>query len=158
MDIIKKEACIREGCGMYIRQLSIFLENVPGSLIRPTQLLADAGIDLIAMSIADAAEYGILRCIVAKPDKAAAILREAGYIVRQTNVLGVCVPDCPGGLCEILKVLAAAGISVEYLYSFVRRREGVALLIFHLSDIQKGAEILRTNGVELLDESQLGEM
>ena len=143
---------------MFIRQISVFLENVPGSLAKPVAKIADAGIDLIAMSIADTAEYGILRCIVAAPERCIALLKNEGYIVRQTEVLGVNVPDKPGGLSCVLNVLSDNGVSVEYLYSFVRRTKGNAMLIFNFTDNARAARVLSENGVTLLDETALGNM
>lgn len=143
---------------MSIRQISVFLENVPGSLAKPVALLAQEGIDLIAMSIADTAEYGILRFIVAECDKCVALLKKEGYIVRQTCVLGVSVEDKPGGLSKVLGILSENGISVEYLYSFVRRASGSAMLIVNVNDNEKACAVLRENGVAMLDENDLENM
>ncbi len=140
---------------MYVKQISVFLENIKGSLSRLTKLFGDSGIDLIALSIADTEQYGILRCIVPDSDAAIQVLRQAGYSVRETPVLAVCVKDRPGGLSEILELLFQADISVEYLYSFVRSTGEYALVIFHLSDLPAGEKLLRGNGIELLDLEQI---
>lgn len=143
---------------MYVKQISVFLENSKGTLAKVTKLLGENGIDLIALSIADTEQYGILRCIVPDSDKAIQVLRGAGYSVRETQVLAVCVNDEPGGLSGILGLLDAADISVEYVYSFVRSTGKYALVIFHLSDLPKGEQLLRDNGVELLDLDQIREL
>lgn len=143
---------------MYVKQISVFLENTKGSLSGLTKLLAEKGIDLIALSIADTEHYGILRCIVADTDKGVSVLREAGYTVRLTDVLAVCVPDKPGGLAEVLDLLCQADISVEYVYSFVRSTGSYALVIFHLSDLQKAEELLTGKGVKLLGLEQIRQL
>ncbi len=143
---------------MYVKQLSIFLENTKGSLLGLTKLFGEHGIDLIALSIADTEQYGILRCIVPDAAKAAKVLRDAGYSMRETDVLAVCVKDEPGGLAQILEALSASDISVEYLYSFVRSTGKYALVIFHLSDLLRGETVLRSKGVELLDLDQIREL
>lgn len=143
---------------MYVKQISVFLENTKGSLSGLTKLFAEKGIDLIALSIADTEHYGILRCIVADTDKGVSVLREAGYTVRLTDVLAVCVPDKPGGLAEVLDMLCQADISVEYVYSFVRSTGSYALVIFHLSDLQKAEELLAGKGVKLLGLEQIRQL
>lgn len=140
---------------MYVKQISVFLENAKGSLSKMTRLLADAGLDLIALSIADTEHYGILRCIVSDTDKGMKALRDAGYTARLTEVLAVCVPDRPGGLADVLGTLYEEDISVEYIYSFVRSSGSYALVIFHLSDLEKGKRVLCEKGVKLLEQEQI---
>jgi hypothetical protein len=140
---------------MYVKQVSVFLENKRGSLSDLTRILFENEIDLIALSIADTEQYGILRCIMTDTQKGVAALRAAGYVVRLTDVLAVCVKDRPGGLGEVLDMLNACDISVEYLYSFVRSTGSHALVIFHLSDLEKGRQALVENGVKLLDNDQV---
>jgi hypothetical protein len=135
---------------MYVKQVSVFLENKKGSLTDLTKILSDSGIDLIALSIADTEQYGILRCIMTDMEKGVQALKDAGYVVRLTDVLAVCVPDHPGGLSKVLELLTLSEISVEYVYSFVRSTGSHALVIFHLSDLAKGQKILTDNGVKLL--------
>lgn len=107
-----------------VKQLSVFLENSKGRLASMTRALGDAGIDLLALSIADTTSFGILRAIVDDTDKAMAVLKEAGYTVNTTEVLAVLVPDSPGGLAGVLGLLNDAHVNVEYLYSFVRKAQG----------------------------------
>lgn len=140
---------------MYVKQISVFLENAKGSLSKMTRLLADAGLDLIALSIADTEHYGILRCIVSDTDKGVKALKDAGYTARLTDVLAVCVPDRPGGLAEVLEALSEEEISVEYVYSFVRSTGSYALVIFHLSDLERGTKVLTAKGVKLLEQEQI---
>jgi len=140
---------------MYVKQVSVFLENKKGSLTDLTKILSDSSIDLIALSIADTEQYGILRCIMTDMDKGVKTLKDAGYVVRLTDVLAVCVPDHPGGLSQVLELLTNNDISVEYVYSFVRSTGSHALVIFHLSDLEKGLKVLTENGVKLLDNDQV---
>ncbi len=140
---------------MYVKQVSVFLENKKGSLTGLTKILSDSGIDLIALSIADTEQYGILRCIMTDTDKGVQALKDAGYVVRLTDVVAVCVPDKPGGLNSVLELLNDNDISVEYVYSFVRSTGSHALVIFHLSDIEKGLKVLTERGVTLLDNDQV---
>ncbi len=140
---------------MYVKQVSVFLENKKGSLTGLTRILSDSGIDLIALSIADTEQYGILRCIMTDTDKGVKALKDAGYVVRLTDVVAVCVPDVPGGLNSVLELLTDNDISVEYVYSFVRSTGSHALVIFHLSDIEKGLRVLTERGVKLLDNDQV---
>ena len=140
---------------MYVKQVSVFLENKKGSLTDLTRILSGNGIDLIALSIADTEQYGILRCIMTDLDKGVKVLKNAGYVVRLTDVLAVCVPDHPGGLSQVLELLTKNDISVEYVYSFVRSTGSHALVIFHLSDLEKGLKVLTDNQVKLLDNDQV---
>ena len=140
---------------MFVKQISVFLENTKGSLVRLTRLLSKAGVDLIAMTIADTENYGIMRCIVSDTEKGVKIMREAGYVARLTDVLAVSVPDRPGGLTDVLTLLNAADISVEYLYSFVRNSGSHALVIFRLNDNERGMRVLQEGDIELLTQEQV---
>ena len=107
---------------MFVRQISIYIENIRGSLRELTQLLGENDIDLKALSIADTSSFGIVRCIVEESqiDKTIDLLRENGHIAKVNNVICVCVPDKPLGLSSILTLLEQAGISIEYIYSFYK--------------------------------------
>lgn len=135
---------------MFIKQLSVFIENTPGRLADFTQLLGDNKIDLVALSIADTSQYGILRGIVADYEEALKLVSSAGYTARLTDVLAVSVSDEPGGLAKVLKILNDKGIGIEYLYSFVRHTNDNALIIMRVEDLEKAAEVLKKNGVTLL--------
>ena len=140
---------------MFVKQISVFLENTKGSLSRLTRLLSKNDVDLIALSIADTEQYGIMRCIVSDTEKTVRIMKEAGYVARLTDVLAVSVPDRPGGLSDVLGLLNAAEVSVEYLYSFVRNSGSNALVIFRLNDNEKGAKVLEEGEVTLLDQDEV---
>ena len=140
---------------MFVKQISVFIENTKGSLSRLTRLLSKGGVDLIALSIADTENYGIMRCIVSDTEKGVQIMREAGYVARLTDVLAVSVPDQPGGLANVLTLLNAADVSVEYLYSFVRNSGSHALVIFRLSDNAKGVRVLQEGDITLLSQEEV---
>ena len=103
---------------MKIKQLSIFLENKSGRLTEVTEALASANINISAFSVADTADYGILRMIVSKPEQAEQLLKAKGLSVHITEVIGLVVPNEPGGLHRALQILSSEGISVEYMYAF----------------------------------------
>ncbi len=140
---------------MYVKQISVFIENTQGKLADFTRLLGENGIDLVSMSIADTTSFGILRGIVADYEKAVKIIEDAGYTACLTDVLAVSVPDQPGGLAGILKLLSDEGISIEYLYSFVRRKGNNALIVFRVEEIERAARILTNNGVKLLSQEEI---
>ena len=140
---------------MFVKQISVFLENTKGGLEKIARLLSDSQIDLIALSIADTEHFGIMRCIVSDTDKGAQVLRAAGHTVRLADVLAVSVPDRPGGLTDVLAVLNAADISVEYLYSFVRNSGHNALVIFRVDNTERAVQVLSEAGVTLLDQKQV---
>jgi hypothetical protein len=140
---------------MFVQQISVFLENTKGSLSRITRVLSQNKIDLIALSIADTEHYGILRGIVSDTEKAVAILKEAGYTVKLTDVLAVRVPDEPGGLASVLTLMNAADISIEYLYSFVRSSGSHALVIFRVPDPERAIRVLEEADIKLLDQEQV---
>ena len=117
-----------------IKQFSIFVENRQGKMAELTRLLADADIDLRTLSLADTRDFGILRIIVNKPDAAEALLRQNGWTFQVTPVIGVKVPDVPGGVATVLELLDAANINVEYMYAFVNRKPGEADTIFRVDD------------------------
>lgn len=143
---------------MYVRQISVFLENARGALAKLTRLFADNGLDMIALSIAETEHYGIVRCIVSDTERCLNALRDAGYTARLTEVLAVCVPDRPGGLCEVLELFSRNNISVEYLYSFVRSSGTYALIIFHLDDLEKGTGLLLEHGIKMITQAEIEDL
>jgi hypothetical protein len=138
-----------------IKQISVFVENKKGRLARITDVLGQSGIDLVALSIADTTNFGIMRCIVSKPEKAIEILKQNGFTASMTEVIVAEVTDKPGGLAGVLKTLDTAGISVEYLYSFVRSQNENALILFRVEDIEHAVSALKNSNVKLLEESDI---
>lgn len=137
---------------MFIKQLSIFVENKSGRLSEITAIIANANIDIRALSIADTTDFGILRLVVDKPAEAEKILKDAGLTVSLTKVIAVGIPDKPGGFSDAMKVLAKKEISIEYMYAFVSRDSKRAYLIMRVKDNDTAASILTQNGYEILTE------
>ena len=140
---------------MFIDQISVFMENKKGRLSSLTRILADNGIDLVALTIADTADYGIMRAIVNDTPGAEKALRAAGFMVSTTRVLGVVVPDTPGGLSDVLEIFSRGDVSVEYLYSFVRHQGKNALIMFKVTPVEKAVELLEKAGIELVTQEQV---
>lgn len=135
---------------MRVEQISIFLENKSGRLAEVAGVLAEAGVNIRALSLADTTDFGILRLIVNDTEKAKKILKENGFTVGKTEVLAVEVPDRPGGLANILNAMRDAGINVEYMYAFVQRSVGNAIIIFRFDELDKAIEALQKAGIKIL--------
>lgn len=133
-----------------IKQFSIFVENKQGKMAELTRMIADADIDLRTLSLADTRDFGILRIIVNKPDEAEKLLTEQGWAFKATSVIGVKVPDCPGGVATILEALNEANVNVEYMYAFVNRTPGRADTIFCVDDNEATLNVLKKHGIEIL--------
>ncbi|MGD0124934.1 MAG: ACT domain-containing protein [Terriglobia bacterium] len=131
---------------MKIHQLSLFLENKPGQLTEPCRLLAQAGINIRTLTLADTEEFGILRLIVSDWQKGARLLEESGYVVNVTEVVAVEVPDRPGGLAELLAVFDKTEINIEYMYAFTFGRGDTAVLIFRFDKPDAAIERLQLAG------------
>jgi hypothetical protein len=135
---------------MKVEQISVFLENKSGRLAEVTSILSRAGVNIRALSLADTADFGILRLIVNQGDLAKQVMKEHGFTVGKTEVVALEVPDRPGGLGEILKILYEAGINVEYMYAFVQRSGDNAVIIFRFDEIDKAISVLTSAGVRVL--------
>ncbi len=135
---------------MKVEQISIFLENKPGGLSSVTRAIKDAQINIRALSLADTAEFGILRLIVDQNDRAKQALKEGGFTVARTEVVALEVPDRPGGLARILRGLDDAGINVEYMYAFVRRSGDNAILVVRFDEPGNAVAALTRAGVRVL--------
>ncbi len=128
-----------------ITQLSVFLQNKPGELMKVTKLLADEKIQIRALTVAETADYGILRIIVDKPEKCYEILKSKNILVGKTNVLAVEMVDKPGGLNDIAHTLGENGCNIEYLYAFVAKERAVLVLQISESHFEKAQDILGDN-------------
>lgn len=140
---------------MFVTQISVFLENKPGRLAQVTEVLKQNNIDISAISVADTSEFGIVRMIVDKPKEAVSALKAAKFPVSTTEVLAVEVSDKPGGLNYALQVLNEANISIEYLYSFIKRNGDKALILFRIEDSAKAVEVLQSAGVKLYTNEEI---
>jgi hypothetical protein len=135
---------------MKIEQLSIFAENKPGHLAGPCRLLAENGVDIRALALADTQKFGILRLIVSEPAKATKILEAAGHVVKTTSVLAIPVADRPGGLASVLAALEGTPVNIEYMYAFPFGHEGQAVLIFRFDDPDAAIPVLQAKGIPVL--------
>lgn len=136
---------------MKVDQISVFLENKPGTLAEVTHILGEAGVNIRALSLADTKDFGILRLIVNDNEKAREVLDQKGFTVRKTEVVAVEVPDRPGGLADILKILAEANINVEYLYAFVQQSGENAIIIFRFDETDRAIAVLSEKKVRILE-------
>lgn len=127
------------------KQISIFLENRKGQLTDITEVLYKHNINLMALTIAETSDYGVLRIIVRNAEEAVDVLNEAGYITSVADVVGVHVPDEPGGLHKILKKLSDANVDIEYMYSVFSLKDGQAYIIFKVEDAQLAERIIAEN-------------
>lgn len=140
---------------MKIKQLSVFVENKPGRLAAPIRELAGASIDLRALFLADASEYGVLRLIVSECDRAVALLTGKGFVARLTEVVAIEVSDHPGGLAGVLAALGAAGVDVDYMYAFPCRAADQAVLLFSFADPDSAIVKLQAAGINPLGSEEL---
>ena len=140
---------------MHIHQISVFLENRAGQLAEITDLLAKSHVDIRAISIAETADYGLVRMIVDDSYKASSILLQHGDILSMTPVWAVEVPDRPAGLAELLGVLAEAHVDVEYMYSLFTHREGNAYMVMRVSDDPKFLSTLGDRKIKLMTKEEL---
>ena len=131
---------------MIIKQISIFMENTTGRLADVTALLAQAGINLRAVSIADTTDFGILRMVADQPDAADRLLKDAGFTARETDVIGVEVPDHPGELARIMALFRDEGVSIEYLYASLEHKEDKAVIVLKVDDTKAGLAMLEKPG------------
>jgi hypothetical protein len=136
---------------MGIKQISVFLENTTGRLGEVTKTLANAGINLRAISIADTADFGILRIIADKTGKAVDALSSAGFTTRQTDVVAIEIDDTPGSLAKLMELFQRSQVNIEYLYASLEGQVGKAVVIFKLRDHEKGMKILSDNGIKMAD-------
>ena len=140
---------------MQVRQISVFMENRAGRLQEITGVLADAKINLRALSLADTSDFGILRLIVDRPDDAVKILRQEGFTIRENVVIACVIADDPGGLNSILNSLARDGISIEYMYGFLGKHEHEAVMIIRVENVERAIELLLEDGFTLLKGEQI---
>ncbi len=140
---------------MTINQLSIFVENKAGTVAKITKSIADAGVSIRALSVADTQEFGILRLIVSDVEKAKDALNENDCVVSITKVIGVEIPDVAGGLSSVLELMSQNSINVEYLYAFITISGQHAYVVLRVEDNDKAAKILKENGVKLVSQADI---
>lgn len=140
---------------MKIHQLSLFLENKAGQMTGPCALLAEAGINILTLTLADTQQFGILRLIVKDWQKAKEVLEKAGHVVNVTEVVAIEVDNRPGGMKEILDVIDKHGINIEYVYAFTFKRGTKAILIFRFENPDYAVQCLQADGVNVVGSVEL---
>ena len=140
---------------MSVQQLSVFVENKRGGLAEVTHALAQNRINILALSIADTTDYGVLRMIVDRPEEAAEILKMQNAAVTLTDVLAVKMPNYPGGLDGAVQALSAENISIEYMYAFVSPKADTAYVILRVQDNQKAILALQQGGIPVVQGEEI---
>ena len=141
---------------MSMKQISVFVENKPGALYALTAVLAQGQIDMRALSLAETKDFGIVRLIVNDLYKTTTLLKDAGYVHSLTPVVGVAIPDVPGGLNRVLQVLTDAKVNVEYMYAFLGGKDvDHAYMIFRVADDKAAETALASRGLQVLDQEQV---
>ena len=132
---------------MKIKQISIFLENTAGRIADVTKVLKDSNVNLRAIMIADTADFGILRIITDDSEKALAVLKDAKFTTRTTDVLAVSINDKVGALHDVMALFQTNGINIEYLYASLEKTGDTAIIIFKVEDADKGLKVIEANGL-----------
>ena len=140
---------------MQIKQLSIFVENKAGRLAEITAVLAEANVDIRAISIADTSDFGILRLIVDHPDEAVEALKKAGMTVSLTSVIAIGIHDRPGEFAKAMRILVDEHIASEYMYAFISRDKGKAFVILRVDDDQRAVSVLQDSGITILTAEEI---
>ena len=142
-----------------IKQISVFLENKPGMMHKVSELFANNGVDMRALSLAETSDFGIVRVIVDDVYKASILLREEGCIFSVNSVLGVAIPDGPGGLHTVLKVMDEANMNIEYMYAFFGGENAKhAYMIFRVQNNEDAIAALKKNGIECIGTDELNQL
>ncbi|NCU32288.1 MAG: ACT domain-containing protein [Candidatus Moranbacteria bacterium] len=143
---------------MLLKQISIFIENKSGRLAEITKLFGEKGINILALSIADTTDFGILRLIVSDPDEAEKIVKENGLTAKATDVIGISIPHVPGGLAQALSVLNDKSIGIEYMYAFATRSEENAMVILKVADNFSAMKFLTDAQIKILSKEDIASL
>lgn len=141
-----------------IRQLSVFIDNRPGALAEVTRFIADQGIDLCGLSLAESREFGAVRIIVPDSDAAAEALTDGGYHFTEVDVIAVEVPDKPGGMAHVVELIAKEHLNVEYAYTMVVSRHDKAVIVLRVDDPHRAATVLKAQGTHLLTQKEIASL
>ena len=141
-----------------IKQISVFIENKSGRMAEATRVIADAGVNVRALAVADTSDFGVLRLIADDPGKAIEALKSKGFTAMANDVLAVKVPDQPGGLAQLLESLSANGINVEYLYAFFEKTRENAVIILKVDDVEKTTGIFQKGGIVLISAEEISKV
>jgi len=135
---------------MKVNEVAIILENKPGELARPCRALAESGVNILSLSLADTQKFGAMRLLTDDPVKARQALAGTGCVVKETEVVVVAVDDRPGGLAEALEAVEAQGVNVDCMYALTARKSGQAAMVFRFADTDQAISALQANGIRLL--------
>jgi hypothetical protein len=140
---------------MSVKQISVFLENKKGRLAEVTQTLSREKINIRALSLADTADFGVLRIIVNNPERCLAVLKASSFVAQVTEVIAIEVEDKPGGLARILEVLDEDNVNVEYMYAYVEKTKENAIVICKIDDRERALQVLEKNGIAVVRAEEL---
>ncbi|MBE5039658.1 ACT domain-containing protein [Ructibacterium gallinarum] len=143
---------------MFIKQISVFMENRPGRLAEITQVLSDNNIDMRAINIADTTDFGILRMIVDDAEKAEKVLRENNMTASVTDVLAVSIDDTVGAFSKVIALLKEENISIEYIYSFIGEKSAKAVIVIKTNDAERSFQLLQQGGIHVLSSDDLNNL
>lgn len=143
---------------MAVKQISVFVENKSGGLADITRAISDANVNIRALSLSEATDFGVLRLIVDDVFAAGNALRESGHIYNITDVLAVAGEDKPGSITKIYTVLAEAGISLEYAYAFFAKSQERAIMIIKVADRLAAKSVLKAAGIPLVKEEEIAKL
>jgi hypothetical protein len=135
---------------MKVRQLSVFIANEAGRVSEVTDILGSAGVNIRGFAVSDTAEYGILRLVVDKPDLAKETLKSGGFTVKESDVICINLPDQPGGLASVLKIVSAAGVNIEYVYSLI-----ATYVVINVGDADRALRLLEGQPVQLVSQEEI---
>lgn len=133
-----------------VKQLSVFIENKTGRVSEVSEVLGAAGVNIRGFSVSDTADYGIVRLVVDDPDAAQKVLGDAGFTVKVSDVICMNLPDRPGGLAEILKIVSDAGVNIEYVYSLIS-----TYAVINVADIDRALALLKDKPVQLVTQEEI---
>lgn len=135
---------------MNVTQLSVFIENKAGRVSEVTDVLGKAGVNIRGFSVSDTADYGIIRLVVNDPEAGRTALKEAGFTVKQAEVICIKLADQPGGLAGVLKIVSDAGVNIEYVYSLIS-----TYVVINVADVDRALSLLRGTSVELVSQEEI---
>lgn len=135
---------------MNVRQLSVFIENKAGRVSDVTDALGESGVNIRGFSVSDTADYGILRLVLDDPDKGAAVLKSAGFTVQENDVICIDLPDQPGGLAGVLKIVSEAGVNIEYVYSLIS-----TYVVINVANADRALQLLENKPVTIVSQEEI---
>jgi hypothetical protein len=138
-----------------IKQISLFVENKPGRMAKVSKTLSDAGVNIRALTVAEAGDFGVIRMVVDDPERGYQVLHDSGFTVSETEVLAVEMRDIPGGLYEIVNTLGESDVNVDYAYAFVTTKAERAMLIIRVDNLEKARKVLTGAGIKLATKDEI---